>query len=164
MQEDLMKKQAAIVKLTIEKAVPTISDLAKGMASWLLQEAQKNPKIKVGKQSLESLAKSGGKISDIPINSSSIRSFESIAKLNGISFSIEANKGENSHTVYFRAADSEKMAATFKEFLAKETAKGQSKQPEFKETIKTAKKKSHDLAQSKEATPNKNKDKGQEVD
>jgi len=134
-QDDAIKKQTQLAEITITKGIPTMADLLKGMATWLLES-----KPNTGKQSLKKLTESGDKLSSIPLNDESIKSFEKIAQKHDISFAIEKDDSKTPpvHTVYFKAKDTETMSAAFKEYISSEVDKGKSK-ASFKDMMDKAK-------------------------
>jgi hypothetical protein len=114
-------------------------DLAKGMAKWLSGQSGKAE----GPQTLKQLTQYGDKLSEIPLNSDSVKAFTHIARKHGVSFALaqDNTKDPPRHTVYFRAKDTESMSAAFKEHIAKEMNKGKTKEKPFKERMKDAKEK-----------------------
>jgi hypothetical protein len=115
-------------------------DVAKGMAKWL---AGQSGGAKEGQQTLKQLAQHGDKLSEIPLNSDSIKEFTHIARKHGVSFALAKDDSKNPprHTVYFKSKDTVSMSAAFKEYIAKELSKTKTKGKPFKERLKKAKEK-----------------------
>ena len=132
-----LKAMKQLAEIAINKALPTMLDMAKGMAAWLSQSGSKQE----GQQTLKQLTKYGDKLSEIPLNSDTIKEFTHIARKHGVSFALakDDSKDPPRHTVYFKAKDTESMSAAFKEYTAKELSKGKSKEQPFKERLKDAK-------------------------
>ena len=135
-QETKALKQVA--EIVINKGLPTMLDMAKGMAKWL--SAQAGGK-KEGQQSLKQLTKYGEKLSEIPLNSDSIKAFTHTARKHGVSFALaqDESKTPPRHTIFFKAKDTESMTAAFKEHIASELNKGKSQEKPFKERLNEAK-------------------------
>jgi len=135
-QETKAMKQVA--ELTINKAIPTMFDVAKGMAKWL--SGQSGSK-KEGQQTLKQLTAHGDRLSEIPLNSENIKAFTHTARKHGVSFALskDDSKDPPHHTVFFKANDTESMTAAFKEHIANELNKGKSKDKPFKERLNDAK-------------------------
>jgi len=134
-----IKKANQLAEISIKKALPTMLDLAKGMAQWLSgQDADK-----AGRQSLKQLMKYGDKLSKIPLNSDNIKEFTHIARKHGVSFALSQDNTKNPphHTVYYRAKDTESMSGAFNEYLSKEMNNGKTKEKSFKERMSEAKEK-----------------------
>ena len=135
-QELKMMKQLA--EIVITKALPTTFDMAKGMAKWLAGQGNKT-----GQQSLKQLTKYGDKLSEIPLNSDSIKEFTHIARKHGVSFALshDDTKTPPRHTVYFKAKDTESMTSAFTEYINVELNRGKEKEKPFKERLNEAKQK-----------------------
>ena len=133
-----MKGLKQLAEISITKALPTMLDVCKGMALWL--SGQSGGK-KEGQQTLQELLKYGDKLSEIPLNSDSVKDFTTIARKHGVSFALseDTSKDPPRHTVYFRANDTEAMTAAFKEYLGKEINKGKTNEQGFKEKMTGAK-------------------------
>ena len=135
-----VKTMNQLAEIAVTKALPTMLDVAKGMAKWLAgQEGGKQE----GQQTLKQLTKYGDKLSEIPLNSENVKMFTHIARKHGVSFALAKDDTKNPprHTVHFKAKDTESMSAAFKEYLAKELNRGKSKEKPFKELLKEAKEK-----------------------
>jgi len=137
-QEIKYTKQLA--EIAINKALPTMFDVCKGMAKWLCGQSGG---AKEGQQTLQELLKYGDKLSEIPLDSNSIKDFTHIARKHGVAFALaeDDTKDPPRHTVYFKAKDTESMSGAFKEYLAKELNKGKEKEQPFKERMSKAKEK-----------------------
>ena len=159
-----LKAAEQLAEIIIKKALPTMLDLAKGMAKWI--SGQSGGK-KTGQQTLQQLTKYGESPSEIPLNSDNIKSFTSIARKHGVAFALvegeikplkRTGDGEQDadrplpppcHTVYFKAKDTESMTAAFKEYMEKEMDKGKSQTPTFKQRMEKAKDKSRSTNKDK---------------
>ncbi|MDR3020086.1 MAG: PcfB family protein [Treponema sp.] len=135
-----LKTTKHLAEIAINKALPTMLDVAKGMAKWL---AGQGNDAKEGQQTLKQLTRYGDKLSEIPLNSDSIREFTHIAQKHGVSFALaqDDTKDPPRHTVYFKSKDTESMSAAFKEYLATELNKDEAKEKPFNERLKKAKEK-----------------------
>lgn len=133
-----VKGMKQLAEIAITKAMPTMFDVCKGMALWLCGQGGGK---KEGQQTLEELTKYGDKLSEIPLNSDSVKAFTTIARKHGVSFSLseDTSKEPPRHTVYFRANDTEAMTAAFKEYLGKEINKAKTNERGFKEKMMEAK-------------------------
>ena len=135
-----IKLSKQLAEIAINKVLPTMLDVCKGMAKWL---AGQSGGQKAGQQTLQELLKYGDKLSEIPLNSDNISDFTSIARTHGVAFALahDDSKDPPRHTVYFRANDTESMSAAFKEYTAKAISKGKTQEQPFKERMKNAKEK-----------------------
>ena len=135
-----VKAMNQVAEIAITKALPTMLDVAVGMAKWLCGQSGSE---KTGQQTLKELTKYGDKLSEIPLNSDSVKDFTHIARKHGVSFALveDDTKTPPRHTVYFRAKDTESMSEAFKEYIAKEMNKDKTKEKPFKERMKKAKEK-----------------------
>ena len=135
-QETKALKQLA--EIAINKGLPTMLDLAKGMAKWLCGQSGSK---KEGQQSLKQLSQFGDKLSEIPLNSENIKAFTHTARKHGVSFALahDESKTPPRHTVFFKAKDTDTMTAAFKEHLSNELNKAKSKEQSFKERLNDAK-------------------------
>ena len=152
-QETKAMKQLA--EIAINKALPTMLDVANGMAKWLCGQSGSK---KEGQQTLQQLTQYGDKLSEIPLNSDTAKAFTNIARKHGVSFALsnDDSKTPPRTTVYFKANDTESMTAAFKEHLTTELNKGKSKEQPFKERLNDAK--------SRVVEPDKEKNKKREVE
>ena len=135
-----IKALTQLAEFSINKALPTMFDVAKGMAKWLSGQSGSQ---KEGQQTLKQLTKYGDKLSEIPLNSENIKDFTHIARKHGVSFALahDETKKPPRHTVYFKAKDTESMSAAFKEYLSKELNRDKTKEKSFKERMSEAKEK-----------------------
>jgi hypothetical protein len=78
-----LKHTQQLAEIVITKALPTMLDLCKGMAKWLSKSGDKS-----GQQTLQQLTKYGDKLSEIPLNSDSVKDFTNIARKHGVSFAL----------------------------------------------------------------------------
>lgn len=133
-----IKYTKQLTEIAINKALPTMFDVCKGMAKWLCGQSGG---AKTGQQTLQQLLKYGDKLSEIPLNSDSIKDFTHIARKHGVAFALahDDTKDPPRHTVYFKAKDTESMSAAFKEYIAKELNKDKTTEKPFKERMKEAK-------------------------
>ena len=131
-----LKATSQLAEIVIKKALPTMLDVAVGMAKWLCGNGDK-----AGEQSLKQLTKNGDKLSEIPLNSENIKEFTHIARKHGVSFALSQDdtKTPPRHTVYFKAKDTEAMSAAFQEYISKEMNRGKTKEKPFKERMTEAK-------------------------
>ena len=138
--EQELKYANHLAEIAINKVLPTMLDVCKGMAKWL--SGQSGGK-KAGEQTLQELLKYGDKLSEIPLNSDNIKDFTSIARTHGVAFALaqDDSKDPPRHTVYFRANDTESMSAAFKAYTAKAINKGKSNETPFKARMSEAKEK-----------------------
>ena len=152
-QETKAMKQLA--EIAINKALPTMLDVAKGMAQWLCGQSGSK---KEGQQSLKQLTQYGDKLSEIPLNSDSVKAYTHTARKHGVSFALvqDESKTPPRHTVFFKAKDTDSMTAAFKEHLTTELNKGKSKEQSFKEKLNDAK--------ARVVEPDKEKNKKREVE
>ena len=139
-----LKYANQLAEIAINKALPTMLDLCKGMAKWLSGQSGSQ---KAGEQTLQELLRHGDKLSEIPLNSDTIKDFTSVARTHGLAFALSQDdtKDPPRHTVYFRAKDTESMLAAFREYTANEINKGKTKEQPFKERLKEAKAKMSDV-------------------
>ena len=135
-----VKAMNQLAEIAVTKALPTMLDVAKGMAKWLA--GQSGGKAE-GQQTLKQLTKYGDKLSEIPLNSDSVKAFTHIARKHGVSFALtkDDTKDPPRHTVYFKAKDTESMSAAFKEYISIELNRGKTKEKPFKERMNEAKEK-----------------------
>ena len=135
-----LKTANQLVEISIKKAMPTMLDVAKGMAKWIGGQSSGD---RAGQQSLKQLTKYGDKLSEIPLNSENIKEFTHIARKHGVSFALaqDATKNPPQHTVYFKAKDTESMSDAFKEYISKELNNGKTRKKSFKERMNEAKEK-----------------------
>jgi len=132
-----VKATTQLAEIAIKKVLPTMFDVAAGMAKWLCGQGDG----KAGEQTLKQLTKHGDKLSEIPLHSENIKVFTKIARKYGVSFALSEDdtKTPPRHTVYFKAKDTESMSAAFKEYIGTELNKNKSKEKPFKERMTEAK-------------------------
>ena len=132
-----LKATTQLAEIAIKKVLPTMFDVAVGMAKWLCKQGDG----KAGEQTLKQLLKNGDKLSEIPLNSENIKEFTKIARKHGVAFALsqDTTKDPPRHTVYFKAKDTESMSAAFKEYISKEMNRGKTKEKPFKERMTEAK-------------------------
>jgi hypothetical protein len=135
-----LKTTKQLAEIAITKVLPTMFDLTKGMALWLCKQSGGE---KTGQQTLKQLTKHGDKLSEIPLDSNSIKEFTHIARKHGVSFAMAKDGIANPprHTVYFKSKDTESMSAAFKEYIATELNKSKTNEKPFKERLNNAKEK-----------------------
>jgi len=82
-----------------------------------------------GKQTVKQLVGQGHGVTNIEISDKNIKSFESIARKYGVDFAVVKDASENppKHLVFFKARDTDAIAAAFKEYSAKQLAKSAEK-------------------------------------
>ena len=135
-----VKATKELAEIVINKALPTMFDLIKGMTLWL---AKQSGSEKTGQQTLKELTKHGDKLSEIPLNSDNVKEFTHIARKHGVSFALSQDDSKNPHhhAVYFKAKDTETMTEAFKEYISMELNKSKTKEKSFKERLNNAKEK-----------------------
>ena len=113
-----------------------------------------------GKQTVKQLIGQGQGVSNIEITDKNIKSFESIARKYGVDFAVQKDSSEKppKHLVFFKAKDSDAIAAAFKEYSSKYLNK-KAEKPSIIENLRNllAKVKSQVLDQTK------HKDRGRDL-
>lgn len=138
-QEELNQQQKKWIEIAVKGTAMTAGKLAKGMAEWLCR--QKGGTGKIGRQTLKQLAEHGDKIEDIPITDKNIKDFESIARKHGVSYAVEKDQSTDppQHKVFFRAKDTDSVAAAFKEYTAKHIERQKSQKTPMEQRLNDAK-------------------------
>jgi hypothetical protein len=79
-----------------------------------------------GKQSVKQLVGQGQGVTNIEISEKNIKSFEGIARKYGVDFAVKKDSTEQppKYLVFFKGRDTDAVAAAFKEYSAKQMAKG----------------------------------------
>ena len=129
MQEEVEQKVVILIKSCTKL---TADELRKAMARVLASAAQKakSPKDKPprhGKMTVKDLAAQNRGWQSIEVTDKNIGSFNRVARKYGIDFAPFKVKGEDKYLVFFKAPDTDAMAAAFKEYTAREMNK--SKRP-----------------------------------
>lgn len=142
MQEEVEQK---VVTLIVDCGKLTEQELRKALAKLMEQmKAQKQSKQpKHGKMTVKQLAAQDKGMQSIEVTDKNIGSFNRIARKYGIDFAPFKVKGENRYMVFFKAADTDAMAAAFKEYTnqlvkKKERPSVLKKLAHFKALIKSA--------------------------
>jgi hypothetical protein len=139
-QEELNQQQRRWVEIAVKSTAMTTGKLAKGMAEWLCR--QNGSVGKVGRQTLKQLTKHGDKIEDIPIiDKRRIKDFESIARKHGVSYAVEKDTSSDppQHRIFFKARDTDAIAAAFKEYTAKHIDRQKSQKTPMEKRLNDAK-------------------------
>ena len=78
-----------------------------------------------GKQTVKQLVGQGHGVTNIEISEKNIKDFESIARKYGVDFAVVKDSAEQppKHLIFFKARDTDAIAAAFKEYSAKQMAK-----------------------------------------
>jgi hypothetical protein len=78
-----------------------------------------------GQQTVKQLVGQGHGVTNIEISDKNIKSFESTARKYGVDFAVVKDASENppKHLVFFKARDTDAVAAAFKEYSSKQMAK-----------------------------------------
>jgi len=139
-QDEIVQKEIQAVEFLFTKGIPTVFEMLKAMAAWL---ADNGDTTFTGKQSVENLAGSGNKLATLPLSSKNIKDFEQIARKYDVDYALEKDNTKDSpqHTLTYRAKDTDKMMAAFKEYLDKSLVKEKSKKPTFLERVANAQQK-----------------------
>jgi len=151
LQEQVNEKSVA---LSIKAAKITGRLLAKAMQAFL--KKAREPTIKHGKQSVNSLRKHGASLTDIEITGDNIGSFKRIAREYKVDFALKRDDSETppKWMVFFKAKDADAMTAAFNKY-----SKIQLKQKERKPSLLDRLEKAKELA-ARIAPPVKNRSKG----
>ena len=143
-----LKAMNHVAEIAINKVLPTMLDVCKGMATWLCGQ---NDSKQTGQQTLKQLTQHGDKLSETPLDSENMKAFTHVARKNGVSFAVtkDETKTPPHHTVFVKAKDAASISTAFKEFTGKALNSAKSKETPFKEKLTQAK------ARAKEATTEK---------
>jgi len=78
-----------------------------------------------GKQTVKQLTRQGHGVTNIEISDKNIKDFESTARKYGVDFAVVKDSTEQppKHLIFFKARDTDAIAAAFKEYTAKQMAK-----------------------------------------
>jgi len=78
-----------------------------------------------GKQTVKHLVGQGHGVTNIEISDKNIKDFESTARKYGVDFAVVKDNTEqpSKHLIFFKARDTDAIAAAFKEYSAKQMAK-----------------------------------------
>lgn len=148
MQEEVTQKVITLsVKMGKETARLTEAALKKALQEFL--EAEKNPKIKHGKQTMRQLTRQNTGISNIEITKDNIKSFERTAKKYGLDYSLKKIPGEQpQYLIFFKGRDLDVMTSAFREFSAKKLNKD--KKPSIRKNLEAAKVKAKTINANRE--------------
>ena len=113
-----------------------------------------------GQQTIKQLVGQGQGVTNIEISDKNIKSFESIARKYGVDFAVvkDASETPPKHLVFFKAKDTDAIAAAFKEYSAKELSRAAEKPSMLgmlRDLMEKVKNQVLDIT--------KNKDRGQEI-
>ncbi len=112
-QEQLNDKSVA---LTVKAARITGRLLAMVMREWL--KKAREPKVKHGSQSVQTLSKQGASLTNIEVTGDNIGSFKRTARKYNIDFALKRDDSETppKWLVFFKAKDADAMTAAFKDY------------------------------------------------
>ena len=128
MQDEVNEK---VVALSIKTSKLTAEVLQKAMKAVLAkgkQQLSKAPHGKIhGKITMRQLMKPGEKVTNIEITDANIKSFDPIAKKNGLDYNVKRieNGKPPTYLVSFRGKDIDVMTEAFREFSAKKLSREQ---------------------------------------
>lgn len=126
MQEHVQEKTVAVtiraVKLTARLLQSAIRKVLREM-----QQAQANPKIYRGKQTVKQLVRQNAGVSNIEITDGNIKAFEGVARKYGVDFALKRDGSVSppKWLVFFKGRDADAIQAAFQEFAAKTLPKEQ---------------------------------------
>ena len=151
MHEQVNEKSVALV---VKGAKITGKLFAKAMQAFL--KKAREPTIKKGKQSVNSLKKHGASLADIEITSDNIGSFKRIARDYKVDFALKKDSSETppKWMVFFKAKDADSITAAFNRY-----SKVMLKQKNRKPSLMAALEKAKELV-SQIAPPARNRSKG----
>lgn len=163
MQDEINSKVVAIsIRAGVQGARMTTRLLQEALRKYLkAQEQTRSPaqsKTYHGKQSVGKLMEQNKELTNIEITDQNIKSFERVARKYNIDFALKKDKSAEPprYMVFFKARDVDVMNAAFKEYSAKELAKG--KKPSIRKMLT----KSQEKAKQMDREKVKQKDRGQE--
>ncbi len=123
-QEEVNHKNIAFVTSTSKMTGRALLKLAQ---AYLRHQKNKqlNKQIPHGKQSVKDLAKQGQGMTSLDLNDADIKKFDRIMKKYGIDYAVMTDKKTSppTHTMFFKAKDSDAITKAFTEFTAKVMAK-----------------------------------------
>ena len=163
MQDEINSKVVAIsIRAGVQGARMTTRLLQEALRKYLkAQEQTRSPaqsETYHGKQSVGKLMEQNKELTNIEITDQNIKSFERVARKYNIDFALKKDKSAEPprYMVFFKARDVDVMKAAFKEYSAKELAKG--KKPSIRKMLTQSQEKAKQMDREKV----KQKDRGQE--
>lgn len=163
MQDEINSKIVAIsIRAGVQGARMTTRMLQDALRKYLQsqQKAKSPAKSETfhGKQTVGKLMEQNTQLTNIEVTDQNIKSFERVAKKYNIDFALKKDKAADPprYLVFFKARDVDVMNAAFKEYSAKELAKG--KKPSIRKLLS----KSQEKAKQMDREKVKQKDRGQE--
>lgn len=163
MQDEINSKVVAIsIRAGMQGARMTTRLLQEALRKYLkAQEKTRSPaqsKTYHGKQTVGRLMEQNKELTNIEITDQNIKSFERVARKYNIDFALKKDKSADPprYMVFFKARDVDIMNAAFREYSAKELAKG--KKPSIRKMLF----KSQEKAKQMDREKVKQKDRGQE--
>jgi hypothetical protein len=136
MQEQINEKSVA---LYIKAGKLTGRVLAQAMRTFL--KKAREPAVHCGKQSVKSLTKQGGSLTNIEISGDNIGSFTKTARKYNVDFALKRDDGETppKWLVFFKAKDADALTAAFNEYSKMQLRREKSKKPPLLEALRKAK-------------------------
>ena len=117
MQDEVRDKSVALAISVGKTGGRLTADAIKAAMRHYLS-AQKNPKIRHGKQTVRHLVENGGTLKEMEVRDVKIRSFDKIARKYGIDYAITRQKDTGAYHLFFKSKDDAAMTAAFREFTA----------------------------------------------
>ncbi len=158
MQDEVNEK---VVALSIKTSTLTAEVLQKAMKAVLAKGKQQLSKAPHGKITMRQLMKPGEKVTNIEITDANIKSFDPIAKKNGLDYNVKRieNGKPPTYLVSFRGKDIDVMTEAFREFSAKKLSREQ--KPSILKALASFKEAAKQLNANRQKT--KHKDRGIEL-
>ena len=158
MQEEVDQKTIA---LAMKTGKLTGQVLQAAMKKFLAARQKGKTKLHHGQQSLRQLKKDGSALSNIEITDANIKSFDPIAKKNGLDYNVKRieNGKPPTYLVSFRGKDIDVMTEAFREFSAKKLSREQ--KPSILKALASFKEAAKQLNANRQKT--KHKDRGIEL-
>ena len=117
MQDEVRDKSVALA-ISMGKTEGRLTADAVKAAMRHYLTAQRNPKIKHGKQTVKQLVQQGGGVQNMEIKDGKIRDFEKVARKYGVDFAIKKQKDTGTYLLFFHGKDKGAIAAAFTDFTA----------------------------------------------
>ena len=158
MQDEVNEK---VVSLAIKTSKLTAEVLQKAMKALLAKGKGQLTKAPHGKITMRQLMKPGEKVTNIEITDANIKSFDPIAKKNGLDYNVKRieNGKPPTYLVSFRGKDIDVMTEAFREFSAKKLSREQ--KPSILKALASFKEAAKQLNANRQKT--KHKDRGIEL-
>jgi hypothetical protein len=136
MQEQINEKSVA---LYIKAGKLTGRVLAQAMRTFL--KKAREPTVHHGKQSVKSLAKQGGSLTNIEISGDNIGSFTKTARKYNVDFALKRDDSETppKWLVFFKAKDADALTAAFNEYSKTQIRREKTRKPPLLEALQNAK-------------------------